>query len=170
MLRECGFLNNPPAIVTAVVPQRPHYVPNVGQVNTSGGQVFRFNALPERFFPTTDEDKRLLLQGGRFCPTAKPEVAVLQWLRLALSPRSSVGRPPQDVDITVLDEELLKELAWRWDMARPLQAWMAQVEKTGDIQEPSEPRLRQERFSASGEPSAARLRGEAAKQRLLARR
>jgi predicted transcriptional regulator of viral defense system len=30
VLGECGFLNNPPAIVTAVVPQRPDSVPRVG--------------------------------------------------------------------------------------------------------------------------------------------
>lgn len=168
VLGECGFLNNPPAIVTALVPQRPDYVPNVGLLKTSGGQVFRFSALPERFFPGDESDKRLMLQDGRFCPTAKPEVAVLHWLRLAHSPRSSMLRPPQDVDFSVLDLELLKELAWRWDLSRALQTWMQEVEATGDIQEPSLPAARSQSSDAGA--MSSRQRGEEAKQRLLARR
>jgi hypothetical protein len=139
VLGECGFLNNPPAIVTAVLSLSVSRNPNVGEVKTSGGQVFRFHALPQRFFPSTPEDERLMLQAGRFCPVAKPEAAVLHWLHLADSPRSSVLKPPQDVDFSVLDTDLLKALAWRWGQCRPLEEWMQLVERTGDIQEPSEP-------------------------------
>lgn len=72
VLGECGFLNNPSAIVTAVVPQYPGQAPNVGLIKTSGGQVFRFHALPQQFFPSSQEEDRLLLQAGRHCPMARP--------------------------------------------------------------------------------------------------
>jgi len=170
VLGECGFLNNPPVIVTAVVPQLRNYVPNVGQLKTSGGQVFRFNALPERFFPSTSEDRTLMLQSGRFCPVAKPEVAVLHWLRLALSPRSRMLRLPQDVDFSVLDIELLRQLAWRWDLARPLDELMKHVEVTGDIQEPSPPPSPKTHSDGAEMKSPNRKRSSEAKRRLLARR
>jgi hypothetical protein len=165
VLGECGFLNNPPVIVTAVVPLRAHYAPNVGEVKTSGGQVFRFSALPERFFPRDDEDRRLMLQAGRFYPVAKPEVAALHWLHLARSPRSSLRAPPQDVDFSVLDVDLLKDLAWRWDLSRALDEWTKRVMLTGDIQEPSAVRPRQLEAQVS-----ARQRSHDARARLLAKR
>lgn len=138
VLGECGFLNNPAAITTAVLPFRTGFAPNVGMVKTSGGQVFRFSALPQKLFPMTETDERLMLQAGRFFAVVKPEVAALHWLYLALSPHSPMRPAPQDIDFSVLDLELLKSLAWRWDLARPLQEWMQRVEITGDIQEPSE--------------------------------
>jgi hypothetical protein len=162
VLGECGFLNNPAAIVTAVVPQRQDYVPSVGQVKASGGQVFRFSALPDRFFPQSEADRHLMLQAGRPYPIAKPEVAVLHWLRLALSPRSSMRAPPQDVDFGVLDSDLLKELAWRWELARPLEAWLQRHKLTGDIQEPS--------ALKSHVSQEDRKRGLEARERMLARR
>jgi hypothetical protein len=165
VLGECGFLNNPAAIVTAVLPFRTNSVPNVGTVKTSGGQVFRFSALPERLFPRTEADQRSMLQAGRFFPVAKPEVAALHWLYLALSPRSPMREAPQDVDFSVLDLDLLKKLAWQWDLARPLQEWMQRVELTGDIQEPSELVARTEQAAEE-----SRNRGAGAKERLLARR
>jgi len=40
-------------------------------------------------------------------------------------------RPSQDVDFSVLDIELLKPLAWRWDMSRMLEDWMKRVNSFG---------------------------------------
>lgn len=165
VLGECGFLNNPAAIVTAVLPFRVGYVPNVGTLKTSSGQVFRFSALPQRLFPQGETEERAMLQAGRYFPIVKPEVAALHWLYLARSPRSPMGDAPQDVDFSVLDTELLKELAWQWDLARPLQEWMHKVELTGDIQEPSQVPQR------SSEAIRERQElGASAKERLLARR
>jgi hypothetical protein len=165
VLGECGFLNNPPAIVTAVLPLSAGRAPNVGEVRTSGGQVFRFHALPQRFFPVTPEDERLMLQAGRFCPAAKPEVAALHWLHLAESPRSSMLRPPQDVDFSMLDTDLLKALAWRWGLSRPLEDWMQRVEMAGDTREPStpssqgadQPRAAESRLSERAAQARARM-------------
>lgn len=162
VLGECGFLNNPPAIVTAVVPQRPGNVPSVGLVKTSGGQVFRFNALPRQFFPSSQEEERLLLQAGRHCPVARPEAAALHWLHLALSPRSSLRMPPQDVDFSVLDPELAKALASRWGLSRAHDDWKERTKLVGNIQEPSQP--------TTPDSEAHRKRGLEARQRLLVKR
>jgi len=162
VLGECGFLNNPSAIVTAVVPQRPDKVPSVGLVKTSGGQVFRFHALPPQFFSSTQEEERLQLQAGRHCPMARPEAAALHWLHLALSPRSSLRMPPQDVDFSVLDAELLRKLAQHWGLLRALDDWIERNKLTGDIQEPSQP--------TAPVSEAHRQRGLEARQRLLLRR
>src|SRR5690606_1634891 len=137
VLGECGFLNNPAALVTAVLPQCPGQVPRVGRLTTSAGLVFRFHALAPRFFASSPEDERLLLQAGRYCDMAKPEVAVLHWLHLWQSPRSSMRKPPQDVDFYALDLELLDHLATRWGLTAVLEAWRREVSATGDIQEPS---------------------------------
>lgn len=138
VLGECGFLNNAAAIVTAVVPQRPEHAARAGVVKKGGGQVFLFHVLPSQFFPASAEDERLLQQAGRNCPMSKPEVAVLQWLHLALSPRSSMGIPPQGVDFSVLDSELLTELACRWGLSVVLYDWQQRSMQDGDIKEPSE--------------------------------
>lgn len=165
VLGECGFLNNPAAIVTAVLPFRANCVPNVGAVQTSSGQVFRFSALPARFFPETPSQERKMLQAGRHFPIVKPEVAALHWLHLARSPRSTLREAPQDVDFSVLDTDLLKELAWEWDLARPLQEWIRKVELNGDIQEPSELPAR-----SADVVKESQEHGASAKERLLARR
>jgi hypothetical protein len=139
VLGEAGFLNNPPVIVTAVIPAGEDRTPNVGAIKTSGGAVFRFHALPSRFFPRNPEEERLMLQVSRFCPTFRPEAAALHWLHLSRSTRSTVLRPPQDVDFSALDEQLLSDLAWRWELSRALAEWRQTVERLGDIQEPSDP-------------------------------
>ena len=47
VLGECGFLNNPSSTVMAVVPTSANKRPNLGEVKTSGGDVFRFYGLAE---------------------------------------------------------------------------------------------------------------------------
>jgi len=161
VLGECGFLNNPAAVITAVVPQRAGRVPSVGPVRTSGGLSFQFHALPPRFFAQSPAEERLLLQAGRHCAMAKPEVAALHWLHLWRSPRSSKGRPPQDVDFSVFDQDFLENLASRWGLTDALLAWQHQVRLTGDIQEPS---------PTAGPVTALQLqRAQDAKARLLER-
>jgi hypothetical protein len=161
VLGECGFLNNPTRLVTAVLPQRPGQVPRVGGVTTSGGLGFRFHALALRFFANSPAEAHLLLQAGRHCEMAKPEVAVLHWLYLWRSPRSSISPPPQDVDFSVLDLELLDRLALRWGLDTTLEAWMSEVSARGDIQEPSPVR--------ATIATEQRHRAQEARTRLLAR-
>lgn len=159
VLGECGFLNNPPAVVTAVLAQANDLSPKVGFVQTSGGQVFRFKALPRKYFPQGESDERLLLQAGRHCAMARPEVALLHWMHLWCSPRSSMGKPPQDVDFSVLDDELLQRLALKWDLAGALARWRQEVARAGDVQEPAD---------RDGAPSRGQVQqGQAARERLL---
>lgn len=131
VLGECGLLNNIPAIVTAALPLSAERAPNVGEVRTSGGQVFRFHALPERFFPTSPADARRLLQPTRFFPIARPEVALCHWFYLADSHRSKMLRPPRDVDLSVLDLDLLQTLVRKWQLEHPVMDWLSEVEWYG---------------------------------------
>jgi len=128
VLGECGLLNNIPAIVTAVVPLSARRTLNVEEVRTSGGQVFRFHALPERFFPTSPTEERRLLQPTRFFPIARAEVALCHWLYLACSHRRKMFRLPLDADLTMLDLNLLQALARDWQLEHAIMDWISEVE------------------------------------------
>lgn len=92
--------------------------PRCGESKASGRQVGRFSALPSRFRRSTDEGKRVTLQAGRFKTGVKLKVPALYWLRLALSPRSPMRNPPQDVDSRAMAVDPFQGLAWRWELAR----------------------------------------------------
>lgn len=124
VLGECGFLNNPTSMVTAVLPLSPSRHPNVGDIKTQGGDVFRFHGLGERFFPMNRDDEWQLLQPGRPCPMFRPEAALLHWLHLSAGQRSTMTPPPVDVDMDVLDPALLDKLAERWGLRERLQDWL----------------------------------------------
>lgn len=123
VLGECGFLNNPTRIVTAVIPQDDEVSPICDEV-IHGEHEFRFVGLPRRFFPVTDDDERYMSQQGRFCAVAKPELALLQWLYLlgARSPQQIpiLGPIPFDVDFEMLDLDLVRELAARLSLSSQL--------------------------------------------------
>lgn len=165
VLGECGFLNNPSAIVMAVVPTSASKRPNLGEVKTSGGDVFRFYGLAERFFPIAEDDRWVLYQPGRPCDMFRPEAALLQWLHLAGMKRSTVTPPPTDVDIGQLDEEHLNTLAQRWQLQPELKAWHDHAKSVGYGEE-------QHRIQVSvseKSQAAAAADGAAARERLLAR-
>ena len=122
VLGECGFLNNPSVIVTAVVPVIAGKRTNDGEVKTQSGDMFRFAGVPERFFPQTDDDQWRLLQPGRPCAMFRPEAALLQWVYMASEGRG-MTLPPADVDMDMLDPELLTELARRWHLTDALADW-----------------------------------------------
>ena len=128
VLGECGFLNNPSAIVVAVLPTSSTKRPNLGDVETSSGNKFRFFGLAEKFFPMTLEERWEMLQPGRPCEMFRPEAALLQWLYLASIQRSTLTMPPVDVDMEQLDEELLGRLAERWGVGRQLNDWLDQAQ------------------------------------------
>lgn len=129
VLGECGFLNNPSGIVTAVLPTSATRRPHLGEAVTSTGDRFRFYGLSEKFFPTTSEDRFELLQPGRPCEMFRPEAALLQWLHLASMQRSTLTMPPVDVDMEQLDIELLDRLTKRWTLERQLHGWLAQAKR-----------------------------------------
>lgn len=128
VLGECGFLNNPSALVVAVLPTSAAKRPRLGEVETSSGDKFRFFGLAQKFFPTTSEERLEMLQPGRPCEMFRPEAALLQWLHLASMQRSTLTMPPVDVDMEQLDVELLGRLAERWAIRRHLNDWLAQAQ------------------------------------------
>lgn len=165
VLGECGFLNNPSFIVMAVVPTSASKRPNLGEVKTAGGDVFRFYGLAERFFPRAEDDRWALYQPGRPCDMFRPEAALLQWLYLAGMKRSTVTPPPMDVDMGQLDEEHLNQLAQRWKLEAELKTWLGQAKSAGFGEEPDGPHV-----TVSARPhAAAAVDGVAARERLLAR-
>jgi hypothetical protein len=120
VLGEIGVLNNPSDVVTCVLPSSTRHRPRLGDLQTRDQVRFRFYGLSERFFPTDDADRTRLLQPGRPCEMFRPEAALLQWLHLARNARSAITGLPQDVDLTLLDLDLLEELARRWILTEVL--------------------------------------------------
>lgn len=139
VLGECGFLNNPSAIVMAVLPASATKRPRLGEVETSTGDKFHFFGLAEKFFPVTSEERGEMLQPGRPCEMFRPEAALLQWLHLANMRRSTLVAPPMDVDMEQLDMELLGRLSERWAVQRYFNDWFAQAQGAnfGEAAEPS---------------------------------
>lgn len=165
VLGEVGFLNNPSAVVVAVLPSSAAKRPRLGEVRTSGGQVFRFYGLAERFFPKSQEQRFEMLQPGRYCEMFRPEAALLQWLHLAGMQRSSLTPPPWDVDMEALDRALLDRLAASWRLTTALAQWLAAAEAADFGQEPETQGLRASAPSPKALDAAA-----AAKARMLRKR
>jgi len=120
-LDEAGLYNNPPAGVTAVVPQDPGPTrPRVGTVSTAQGPV-HVRALPRRILEAGDVEDRLDLDRSVSHPHATPEKALLDWLYLAASPRSTLAAPPLfDIDLAALDRRRLRRLARAMDLEEAL--------------------------------------------------
>lgn len=158
VLGECGFLNNPAAIVTAVLPTSPAKRPRLGETITSSGDVFRFYGVGEKFFPVTPDDSFELLQPGRACDMFRPEAAFLQWLHLGSMERSTLTLPPMDVDMAQLDLELLNRLAARWSLERHLDNWMKEAQRVNFGEEPDVPLINSPTSEDLDASSAARAR------------
>lgn len=125
-LDEAGAYNNPPHGVTAVVPLDTGPTrPRVGKVATAQGLVY-VRAIPRRILEAGAVEDRLDLDRGVAHPRATPEKALLDWLYLAKSPRSTLSPPsPQDVEIGELDKARLRRLAKAMGLERTLMQWRA---------------------------------------------
>ncbi len=123
-LDEAGAYNNPPHGVTAVVPLDVGPTrPRVGEVITAQGPVY-VRAVPRRILEAGALEDRLDLDSGRAHPRATPEKALLDWLYLARSPRSTLSPPSlQDVDIRELDKARLRRLAKEMGLEQTLARW-----------------------------------------------
>lgn len=165
-LGECGFLNNPSDIVTAVLPTSAEKRPRLGEVLTSGGNRFRFYGLAEKFFPATDMDRFQMLQQGRACAVFRPEASVLHWLHLANMNRSQLTMLPVDVDVDILDMDLLTTLAEKWKLEKQLASWFELAKKSDFGSEPEEVVV-----NARSAPTEEKMQeSQSAKERLLARK
>lgn len=123
-LDEAGAYNNPPHGVTAVVPLDPGPTrPRVGTVDTAQGPVY-VRALPRRMLEAGALEDRLDLDRGIAHPRATPEKALLDWLYLARSPRSTLSAPAlDDVDLEELDTGRLRRLAKAMGLGHSLALW-----------------------------------------------
>ena len=109
-LDEAGLMNNPSAYVTAVLPLDAGPTrPRVGQVKTLAGSMW-FRALPRTVLEAGEIEDRLDQENGAHA-RATPEKALLDWLYLANSPRSTLAAPsPEDVDYAALNQRRLARL------------------------------------------------------------
>jgi hypothetical protein len=121
VLGQAGVLNNPTAIVTAVVPLDTHVFNAVGTVKAEGDREFQFYGMRARFVPAF---------AGAFAEdayqpyaptlTATPEKALLDWLYLAKTSPNWRAPPAHDLDFDLLDADRLTRLATRMDLLEPL--------------------------------------------------
>ncbi|HTY49129.1 MAG TPA: hypothetical protein VMB48_05510 [Steroidobacteraceae bacterium] len=124
-LDEAGLYNNPPAGVTAMVPLDSGPTrPRVGRIDTQQGPVF-IRAMPRRLLEAGDIEDRLDLNRSATHPQATAEKALLDWLYLAISPRSTLAPPAvHDVDVEQLDRARLRRLAARMELQESLKQWL----------------------------------------------
>lgn len=140
--------NNPTPIVTAVVPIVGDKRPNGGPVEPTPGPKFHFYALSERFFPRDDVDRRLLMVDTSPYPVFRPEAALLQWIHLAGTQRSTLPVPPhgafEELDagegpFGALNVETLRSIAKRYQMGPALETWLGEWAQMHDVALPPAP-------------------------------
>lgn len=126
VLGDAGVLNNPSRIITAVVPiDRDAPPPKLGKQKTAVAD-FRFHGLPRRILEAGEADERLDQSGRYEHPRATSEKALIDWLYLAHSPRSTRTLPPRgDIDLDLLDTARLSRLAEVSGLRSELRSWLA---------------------------------------------
>ncbi len=125
VLDEAGMLNNPPAGVTAVLPLDSGPTrPRVGRVRTSAGAI-QFHAMPRAMLEAGAIEDRLDLEHGPAHARATPEKALLDWLYLAKSSRSTLSPPAlHDVEHHALNKRRLMRLARAMKLEDTLAQWL----------------------------------------------
>lgn len=139
VLGRVGVLNNIPdrKVAYAVLDTSKQARPNLGRIDTQEGGFIMVRGLAARFFPHTPDEERMLLVNGAQVPTFRPEAAFLQWLYLARNMRSDLEPPPVDVDLSLLDESVLSDLAARWELKGELASWRLQAKARAHGEEAS---------------------------------
>jgi hypothetical protein len=129
VLADAGVLNNPTRIVTAVVPLDPR-APRLGRQLTHAGS-FQFHGMPRRILEAGEPADRLEPAGAYEHARATPEKALVDWLYLAASPRSTRHLPPRgDVDVELLKKARLRTLARAAGVSALLDAWVRGMPRT----------------------------------------
>lgn len=129
VLGDAGVWNNFTDWMTAVVPlSRRYTTPSLGRLETAAG-IFVFRGLPETVLEAGKEEDRLV--SGITYRRATPEAALLHWLYLSNSPRSSMSEPPSDLDITMLNVRRLRRLSRAMRISELLEQWLARVANGG---------------------------------------
>jgi hypothetical protein len=126
VLGDSGAWNNYTGWVTAVVPLSSRYTtPSLGRLETAAG-TFVFRGMPESVLDAGREDDRLV--SGITYRRATPEAALMHWLYLSNSPRSTLSEPPLDVDLDALDRGRLRRLSRAMNIYDLLEEWSLRVQ------------------------------------------
>jgi hypothetical protein len=126
VLGDSGAWNNYTGWVTAVVPLSPRYTtPSLGRLETAAG-TFVFRGMPESVLDAGREEDRLA--SGITYRRATPEAALMHWLYLSNSPRSTLSEPPLDVDLDALDRGRLRRLSRAMSIYDLLEEWRVRVQ------------------------------------------
>ncbi len=117
VLGEAGFLNNPSATVTAVVPLGAGSpARSTGSRLTEAGKRFHFWSMPEELARRGEE----WLDRERPHARALPERALGDWLAIAGRGRAGLPMPPADVDFEALEMGLCREICAAYGVEREL--------------------------------------------------
>lgn len=121
VLGEVGPLLIDSAVVTAIVPFSPDRpVPSLGTLHTQGGD-FHFRGMPASILDAGRESDRLVEADYL---RATPEAALLHWLYLSRSPRSTLTAPPMEIAIGELSAARLSRLSKAMNLEKPLEQWL----------------------------------------------
>ena len=130
VLGDAGVLNNPTTHVYALIPMNAP-TNATGEVRSASGARFIFRRMPARILVAGAIEDRL--EAGATYLRATPEKALLDWLYLGRSPRSTLTPPPaHDIDIEMLDRERLERLALAMGLGEPLADFINKVAKSED--------------------------------------
>ena len=126
VLGDCGFINNPSSIVTAITTD--HGVKFSGELITSEDFKFQF-----RYIPGALSHSRIggLDESCHYYQRATPERALVDWIYFANSPYSPLTYPPSDVDMSVIDLQKAYELANKLGMQAAVQSWNERAHSLG---------------------------------------
>ena len=122
VLGDAGVLNNYSDVVTCLVPLLGGIAPSSRTVRANRLE-YRFHAVPARLL-----DERAGSLEDRFdlavtYPRATPEKALLDWVYLGSSARTTIAGPPLDIDASRLDRRRLRRLARRMRLEPELDAY-----------------------------------------------
>jgi hypothetical protein len=96
----------------------------VGQVKTMAGSMW-FRGLPRAILEAGKIEDRLDQENGPAHACATPEKALLDWLYLAHSPRSTLAAPaPEDVDYAAMNQRRLARLTQAMKLNFTVADWL----------------------------------------------
>ncbi len=116
VLSDIGALNNPYPVITALLPLSQFVSPKLGRTRLVN-QSFHFYGMPVGLLNTGTETDGL--DGTARYPRATPERALLDWLYLARSSKSSFSAPPMDIDLSWIHQSRFNRLLKAMDTRAP---------------------------------------------------
>lgn len=136
VLGSAGIANNPTNVVYALYPQdeRPGLRRTIKSAASDDGMalefgVFRFIGVKRDYLEAGAAEDRLAASSY---PTATPERALIDWIRLSQIKVSKFPPPPFDLDMDLLDRKRLVRVAKSTGMEQPFEEWLAAKVETDD--------------------------------------